>query len=339
MIRIASIAWGMVALVATIATAGAAAEVVSEYRAMREVRMPGRLVDIGGGRRIQIDCRGAGAPTVVLESGLDHYGSLAWSSVHDSIAATTTTCAYSRPGIMWSDASSGRFDSCELAGDLHAALAAAGARAPYVMVGHSIGGPYVTTFTARYPADVAGMMLLDPSHPDQFARFRAVAGKSIMPTGTLYHVAAALAWTGALRLIPATPGFTTAQSRVDRLAARFIPQSVGAVGRETDAIPATLAAARESRALGHRPVVILTAEEGNTDASLQAMGLTKLQGRGLRAVAHALHADMATWSTRGRREVVTGAGHYIQFDRPDRVIAVVRGMIAATRNPIGKPGA
>ena len=336
--RLASIAWGLVAVIATATTVGTAAELVSEYRAMQEVRMPGRLVDIGGGRRIQIDCRGAGSPTVVLESGLDNYGSLAWAAVHDSLARTTTVCAYSRPGIMWSDASRGAFDSRALARDLHAALVAAGARAPYVMVGHSIGGPYVTTFTARYPADVAGLVLVDPSHPDQFARFNAVAGKSIMPTGTIYHVASALAWTGALRLLPETAG-DAPQNAVDRLAGRFLPLSAGAVGRELDAIPATLTAARSSMVLGERPVVILSAEKGNTDATLQAMGLTKLQGRGLRAVAHALHGDMATWSTRGRREVVAEAGHYIQFDRPDRVIAAVREVVAMTRHTIGKPGA
>src|SRR5579859_1661185 len=64
---------------------------------------PGRLVDIGGGRRIQIECRGSGSPTVILETGLDWLGALSWAKVYDPVAQYTHTCAYSRAGIVWSD--------------------------------------------------------------------------------------------------------------------------------------------------------------------------------------------------------------------------------------------
>ena len=133
---------GVVAVAALLS--GASYERAMRERSIRDFPAPGRLVDVGGGRRIQLDCRGDGSPTVVLESGLDTYGSLAWASVHDSIAATTRVCAYSRAGIMWSDPTSGPFDSRALANDLHTALTRAGEKAPWVMVGHSLGGPYVT---------------------------------------------------------------------------------------------------------------------------------------------------------------------------------------------------
>ena len=67
------------------------------------VSVQGRLIDIGGGRHMQIDCRGSGTPTVVFEAGLDTMGSLSWSAVQDPVAATTRACAYSRSGIMWSE--------------------------------------------------------------------------------------------------------------------------------------------------------------------------------------------------------------------------------------------
>ena len=89
---------------------GASYEATVRHRATRAYPVRGRLVDIGG-RRLQLDCRGAGSPTVVLESGLDHLGSLAWATVHDSIARTTRVCAYSRAGILWSDAAPGPFDA------------------------------------------------------------------------------------------------------------------------------------------------------------------------------------------------------------------------------------
>src|SRR4051812_20101299 len=96
---------GATGLVALTALTGAGYEMRARGRATRDFPVRGRLVDVGRGRRIQLDCRGSGSPTVVLESGLDINGSLSWIAVQDSIAATTRVCAYSRAGVMRSDAS------------------------------------------------------------------------------------------------------------------------------------------------------------------------------------------------------------------------------------------
>src|SRR5687768_14743306 len=135
------------AVVVGVALVGATIEYASRVRAASENPAPGQLVNVGAGRRIQIDCRGSGSPTVVFESGLDNYGSLAWSFVHDSIAKNTRACAYSRAGIMWSDPATDRRSP---AIDLHTALIAAGQQPPYVLVAHSLGGPYALTFTKLY---------------------------------------------------------------------------------------------------------------------------------------------------------------------------------------------
>src|SRR5215210_2360598 len=114
-----------VCLLAIVVVSGASFEAVMRNRAARDYPAPGRLVDIGG-RRLQIDCRGSGSPTVVLESGLDNLGSLSWVAVHDSLARTTRVCAYSRAGVLWSDPAPAPFDAGRVARDLRAALAASG---------------------------------------------------------------------------------------------------------------------------------------------------------------------------------------------------------------------
>jgi hypothetical protein len=129
----------LAALALISATLGALREPGARRRALAQFPMRGRLVEVGGGRRIHLDCRGRGAPTIVLEAGLDPYGALSWESVLDSLAATTRTCAYSRAGILWSDPAVGRFDVRRAADDLHAALSAAGERTPWLLVGQSIG--------------------------------------------------------------------------------------------------------------------------------------------------------------------------------------------------------
>jgi len=116
-------------VLAIVVVAGASIEGLMRYRAARDYPAPGRLVDVGG-RRLQIDCRGSGSPTVVLESGLDNLGSLSWAAVHDSLARTTRVCAYSRAGMLWSDPAPAPFDARQVARDLHAALTTSGETAP-----------------------------------------------------------------------------------------------------------------------------------------------------------------------------------------------------------------
>src|SRR5688572_10552988 len=88
---------GALALVLLAIIGGAGFEAYARHQARATFKPLGRLVDIGG-RKIHVDCRGRGAPTVILEAGLDSGGSLAWSKVHDRIAVGTRTCAYDRAG-------------------------------------------------------------------------------------------------------------------------------------------------------------------------------------------------------------------------------------------------
>lgn len=311
---------------------GATYEAAMRRHVMKAFKIPGRLVDVGGGRRIQVDCRGAGSPTVVLESGLDTYGSLSWASVHDSIASTTRVCAYSRAGIMWSDPATGAFSSEGVARDLHAALSGSGETAPWLVVGHSLGGPYAVTFTALYGAEVDGIVLVDATHPDQFARFRQIVGKSIQPTEEAVALGDALAWTGLLRLLPVGRTPSSWPIEVARVTPGFIPTSIHPLRREIGAISATLASAGAAKALGDRPLVILTAGRAQSSDALRSMGLTEAQGAELVAASRVLHDDQASWSTRGRHEIVRDASHYIQFDRPDVVIRAVREVTEAARH-------
>jgi pimeloyl-ACP methyl ester carboxylesterase len=316
------------ALLVVAAVVGAVYETAARRRAVREHPPLGRRVDVGG-RGIQLDCRGSGSPVVVLEAGLDLYGSLGWEPVHDSIAATTRTCAYSRAGLMWSDPAPGAFDSRRAAADLHAALAAAGERAPWVLVGHSLGGPYALTFTGLYPAEVAGLVLVDASHPDQVRRMRAASGVSPSALGRAREAATlavgpTLARLGLARLLSrreAPDGWTPAMEAAYRA---FYPTSAAALAREARAFEETLRTAGGFRRLGDRPLVVLTAAIG------YRAGMSPEQARRMDAAWDQLQAEQAAWSARGRREVVD-ASHYIHHDRPAAVVRSVREVVAEVR--------
>jgi len=127
---------------------------------------PGTIRPVGD-HDLHIDCRGQGRPTVVLLSGLGEFSG-SWTRILDGVAPTTCICAYDRAGQGWSDDLAHPQDGIAAAADLHALLAAAGETGPFVLAGHSIGGPYAMTYAAQYPDEVAGMVLLDSTSPHQF---------------------------------------------------------------------------------------------------------------------------------------------------------------------------
>jgi pimeloyl-ACP methyl ester carboxylesterase len=127
---------------------------------------PGRLIDIGGGQHVHLNCTGSGSPTVLFENGAGDF-SLVWSLVQPGVAKYARACSYDRGGYAWSDpgAQPRTYDQISL--ELHTALERAGERGPYVLVGQSYGGLVVRGFARRYASEVVGMVLVDAVHEDQ----------------------------------------------------------------------------------------------------------------------------------------------------------------------------
>lgn len=289
---------------------------------------PGRLVDIGGGRRMQIECRGAGRPTVVLETGLDYFGSLAWAKVYGPVTAFTRVCAYSRAGIVWSDDKPGPHDGLGVAHDLHAALAAAGETGPFVMVGLSLGGPYASLYTGLYGDQVAGLVYVDASHPDQLKRFEAVTGKLPNDKAFIQELGGGASWTGIPRLVASfahdSPAMSTVPRNARRISLAYFATSLGPMVAERGAMPSTLQEAGAYRNLGARPVVVLT--HGRLDEDMPRAKAEKFEETWLE-----LQKDMATWSSHGVQRTVGDSRHYIPNDDPQAVIAAIREVVDEVR--------
>lgn len=278
--RIIYIFLGILSSIVLATIIGVIYEISAKSQAARDFPPPGKLVDIGG-RKIQLDCRGTGSPTVVFESGLDMRGSLSWSLVHDEIAKTTRACAYSRAGIMWSDPHDSHQNGKTVAEDLHLTLSKAGEHAPFVLVGHSLGGPYIMTYTKYFGADVAGLVFVDAAHPDQVQRMNTV--KKISEPMLLQiknKVGAALHWTGVVRVVANTyeksPNLPV---NVDLAVKAYASKSLGSMLKEDDALDETLAEAGTFRQLGDRPLFVLTAMAPWPEQSLAYWQITAGQAK------------------------------------------------------------
>lgn len=325
------IALGLLALLALVLVIGAVWEQIARRTATSQFPPPGKLVDIGG-RKIQLDCRGSGSPTVVLIHGLDGGGALSWSAVHDSIARTTRTCAYSRAGIMWSDPTPA-FTPTGIVEDLHAALAAGGERAPFVLVGHSLGGPINLLFTKHYGDEVAGLVMVDATHPEQFIRFKQIGISTENIAVRALKIAAALSWTGVVRVLTG-PGKPMPNQPMDaaRAQSAWAPRSIGGAITEMNALHDILAEAATARNLSDRPLVVLTSMKPMSAGERRTAGITEEQAQSQKEMWLEMHQEETGWSTAGRQVVLPDASHYIQFDRPDVVIAAVAEVVAAVRS-------
>lgn len=132
---------------------------------------PGVLIDVGG-YRLHIACEGYGSPTVVFDAGLGG-SALEWRAVEDEARRFTRVCAYDRAGYGWSEMGPLPRTSSTIVNELYLLLESLDFDRYFVLVGHSYGGYNMQLFARRYPFLVAGMVLVDSSHPAQVERFMA----------------------------------------------------------------------------------------------------------------------------------------------------------------------
>jgi pimeloyl-ACP methyl ester carboxylesterase len=120
------------------------------------------------GEKLHVETLGMSGPPVVFEAGLGN-DSTTWKLVAGPIATFARVVLYDRPGLGQSSPlkdKNAAITAEEVAARLHALLAAADIRPPYILVGHSLGGLYVQLFARKYPNDVSGVVLLDASSAD-----------------------------------------------------------------------------------------------------------------------------------------------------------------------------
>jgi pimeloyl-ACP methyl ester carboxylesterase len=318
--RLRRVVLGLVVFVLALAAAGMIYENISESRDRRFNPVTGRSYDVGG-YRMHMDCTGDGSPTVILESGLgDSY--LSWRKVQPEIAKFTRVCSYDRAGLGYSDASPRARTSKVMAGELHTLLKAAGVSPPYVLVGHSMGGYNVRIFANLYPNEIAGMVLVDASHPDQDHRFPPELKD--MEGGWLRE-SEFLEYTAPFG-IPRLMGLCD-QDPLQR-AADCNFQSAREGVAEMKAFSESAAQTAATGSLGDLPLAVLSHDPDKPSADLPA-DLAKPTNDAWEK----MQEELARLSTRGTQTIARNSSHYIQIDRPEIVIDAVRKVVEQARSP------
>ncbi len=266
-------------------------------------------VDVGG-RRIHLECKGAGAPAVILVSGYRNNAGI-WTvdpgpglpPVFDRVARFTRVCAYDRPGTILDADHLSRSDAVPMprtadaiAAELHATLQAAAIEGPYVLAAHSLGGLFARLYAATYPDDVAGLVLVDAWQED----LEIILGPE--------------QWSAYVDVAkPAPPGlegyadlesvdFGTASARM-REAARSAPL---------------------------RPMPLFVISRGKP-VQLPPGAPAAFSPDAFEAAWRTGQARLAALLPGAQHQIAAGSDHYIQIEQPVLVIDAIRAVVDAVR--------
>ena len=306
-------------------TFGVAFEQWSRWSIAREYKPTGRLVEVDG-LNVHLHCSGEGAPTVVLESGLDLYGSLSWVLVQPEIAKTNRVCSYDRAGILWSEQHEEVPSANIVTQRLHRLLEVASEKPPYLLVGHSMGGLLAMVFADRYRQDVVGLVLIDSSHPEQAVRFppEAMAAVQAPPPSFVVNSLAAI---GILRV---WQPFSKVGVPADvRIAFEYMPRSIQGLIVEFSAFDQVLVDARAVVSLGVLPLIVLSRGKEPEDLPPE---ITEEIAIEVARVWSELQGELTALSAKSDQRVIDNAGHYIQFDNPTAVIRAIQDVVRSTRS-------
>jgi len=266
---------------------------------------------------------------------------VSWVFVQPAVAAFARSVAYDRAGFGWSEAGPLPRTAGRAADELRTALDGAGERPPFLLVGHSYGGLVMRIFAARYRADVAGLVLVDPAHPEDWLhpapkeQARIDKGAALCRQGMiaarfgLSYAISSLVGVGAMRPARALAHLVSRgrlTGEIDGILAPFWKLPVEA----RQPLRRFWAEHRFFQSLGSQIEWISTSARETLEASAGGFGdlpLATISSAHPIPYRVAQQDALASLSTRGRHVTARHSGHWIPVDEPDLVVGVVRDMV------------
>jgi len=297
---------------------------------------------------LHINCTGQAdnsLPTVILEAGIGDF-SVEWSLVQPGVSKFARVCSYDRAGDGWSNMGPNPRTMHQLIYELHTLLINAGIKLPVVLVGHSYGGVLVRLYAFTYPAEVAGLVLVDAGASDPW---RMLADGKLVRSSTLAkdRPVPSIKTSGPLRISDISSnalnqikaGLPNAVTHANDAPRNKLPAdaqqmrtwALGKVGHVAAAYNpfeheelAELRAfqSRSQHPLGDMPLIVLTRGLPE-DTSAEAKSMED---------EHRKEQEiLSTLSGKGKLIIATRSRHHIQLDEPELVIRSIREMLEAIR--------
>jgi pimeloyl-ACP methyl ester carboxylesterase len=278
-----------------------------------------RRVAIRGGRKLYLECRGKGSPTVMLEAGTGDLAEI-WSdppigpgrAVLPAVAGFTRVCAYDRPGTYLLPDELSRSDPVamprsarDILLDLRALLRAARVPGPYVLAGHSFGGMVARLYATTHPRRIAGLVSIDAQNEDFVAAYNEFL------TPEQYEAAV---------LNPQPPPGLEGYPEVERLSLEVSAAQMRQAHADTPLRRMPLVVLSHSREL---PNPFGFPPDWPIEALEQAFKDSQ--------------DELAQLVPGARHVIASRSTHYIQLDQPRLVTREIRRIVREARSRLGNP--
>ncbi|WP_235850503.1 alpha/beta fold hydrolase [Niallia circulans] len=321
--KVKIISLSLLAVVALVIGSGFVYEAFATKQGAKAYPPPGKLVDTGE-YDLHLVKKGIGGPTIVLEAGSGET-SLSWRNIPDELAAYATVVAYDRAGYAWSEKAKSERNGENIVQELYAALKKEGIEAPYLMVGHSLGGMYARLFAETYRDEVMGLVLVD-ARPENDERDSKIILEKEGFTGNLSSsMMKLLKQSGFLRIFQDVllDGLVAKEDRGAFINVISTPEFFEAKEEEGRLAYMTEDAIRGQR-LGELPVRIISRGLAQDYA---AAGISEEGGRKLEAIWQEGQRDMLEISTDSQLTVAETSGHMVIHDQPELVVDTILDML------------
>lgn len=311
--------------------------ILAKRRLKKKFPPDGQMVDIGG-YRLHMHIEGEGMPTVVFDSGAGGIG-LHWELVRPAIAKVARVVVYDRAGLGWSDPSPKPRRADVMAEELHTVLKNGYIQAPFILVGHSLGGVVARQFATKYTNEVAGLVMVDSAHEQQVKHFPEALVKMVNSMKGMMGVMKLISKLGVFALKPDL--IQIGDNGI--LSKELVANMQGVMASSNNHAEAMIAETESVFAAETQPVSTLgdlpltVIRHGQLDENAVPPSLGQQVRDGYEAAWQTLQAEITSLSTRGRLIVAERSGHNVMFDQPEIVIESILEMVNSSTDQVELP--
>lgn len=280
------------------------------------------MYDIGSDLELHMTCMGSGKPTVIFDAGLGGF-SLEWLKIQRQLTGVVKTCAYDRAGYGWSDMGPSPRTTSQIVGEFERLLDTAELDPPYILVGHSFGGYNMQYYAKSHPDKVAGIVLIDASHPEQAERLPDVRIKNAVISGR----------PQLLTFINDPSVFEKYPDDVRDTAMMLMSSRKSVVTQQRELANFTYSGSEVSflgDSFPNVPLVVVT--RGQQEWPDNPLGESRSQQW------HKMQSELVKLSPQGRQVFAEQSGHMIHLDQPQLIAGIIRDMARDCRQPAAKFG-
>jgi pimeloyl-ACP methyl ester carboxylesterase len=323
----------VVILIAAAVGTGATFNAVAAQYFFARHPAPGRVYDVGG-YKMHLYCTGEGSPALIADAGLSN-DSLIWGNVQPELSKITRVCSYDRAGFGWSERRPDPRDADRIVQELHGLLTAAGITGPIVLMGHSISGVYIRAYASHYPQNLSGLIFVDGSTPLQDDRFPAKVTQAEKNAWFQFLIAKWVYILGIPRLMGQCSHAEGFSGSVGEMIAedQCRPSLFTAVAQEDKSFKQSGNETIHTGPFGDVPILILSEDPEHSPPS----DIPPQAAESVSKIWNEMQEELKNLSTRSRRIIARGSGHYVQIDRASLLNEEVTNFIKQIRGEMPAP--